>query len=99
MLHVLAILRAGAGGRGGDCTSNQRPPAGILDPEDHGSTTVEMAVLADPGLTERQKHVLIEIHSSFVKENERNAADLAAAAPDAAAPGADERRPAPDPTR
>ena len=71
--------------------------AGILDPEDHRSTTVEMAVLGDPGLTERQKHVLIEIHTSFVKENERNAADLAAAAP-APAAGADEHRPAPDPT-
>ena len=70
--------------------------AGILDPKDHGSTTVEMAVLADPGLTERQKHVLIEIHSSFVKENERNAADQAAAAP--ADPGTGERQPAPDPT-
>ncbi|SDR79014.1 Helix-turn-helix [Friedmanniella luteola] len=71
--------------------------AGILDPEDHPSTTVEMAVLGDPGLTERQKHVLIEIHTSFVKENERNAADLAAAAPGAAGP-ADEHRPAPDRT-
>jgi transcriptional regulator with XRE-family HTH domain len=73
--------------------------AGILDPEDHGSTTVEMAVLADPGLTERQRHVLIEIYSSFTKENERNAADLAAAAPGAAASGADEHRPAADPSR
>ncbi len=66
--------------------------AGILDPDDHRSTTVEMAVLADPGLTERQKHVLIEVHSSFVKENERNAADLAAAAPEATGTGSDEHR-------
>lgn len=70
--------------------------AGILDPEDHRSTTVEMAVLADPGLTERQRHVLVEIYSSFVKENERNAADLAAAAP--AGPGTEEDPPAPEPT-
>ena len=69
--------------------------AGILDPEDHRSTTVEMAVLADLRLTERQKHVLIEIHTSFVKENERTAADLAASAP---APDVDALRPAPDPT-
>jgi transcriptional regulator with XRE-family HTH domain len=72
--------------------------AGILDPQDHRTTTVEMAVLADPDLTERQKHVLVEIYSSFTKENERNAADLAAAAPGPAAPGADQHRPAPDPT-
>ncbi|WP_375425857.1 helix-turn-helix domain-containing protein [uncultured Friedmanniella sp.] len=54
--------------------------AGILDPLDHPSTTVEMAVLADPGISERQKHVLIEIYSSFVRENERSAADQAATA-------------------
>ena len=70
--------------------------AGILDPEDHRSTTVEMAVLTDPGLTERQKHVLIEIHTSFVKENERTAADLAAAVPIPV--DADVPRPAPEPT-
>ena len=72
--------------------------AGILDPQDHRTTTVEMAVLADPDLTERQKHVLVEIYSSFTKENERNAADLAAAAPGSAATGADQHRMAPDPT-
>ena len=70
--------------------------AGILDPEDHRSTTVEMAVLADSGLTERQKHVLIEIHTSFVKENERSAADLAVTAP--APADAEAVRPASDPT-
>ena len=44
--------------------------AGILDPEDHPVTSVEMAVLADPAITERQKRVLIDIYASFVKENE-----------------------------
>ena len=44
--------------------------AGILDPDDHPVTSVEMAVLADPAITERQKQVLIDIHASFVKENE-----------------------------
>ena len=44
--------------------------AGILDPEDHPATSVEMAVLADGGLTERQKQVLIDIYHSFVREDE-----------------------------
>ena len=46
--------------------------AGILDPEEHASTTVEMAVLADGAITERQKRVLIDVYDSFVKENERS---------------------------
>jgi transcriptional regulator with XRE-family HTH domain len=42
--------------------------AGILDlREDHG--LVVDAVLADDGLTERQKQVLLEIYDSFRKEN------------------------------
>ncbi len=45
--------------------------AGILDPTDHPTTTVEMAVLADPAITERQRRVLIDVYSSFVKENEQ----------------------------
>ena len=49
--------------------------AGILDPDDHGATSVEMAVLADASISERQKGVLVEIYTSFVKENERNASD------------------------
>jgi transcriptional regulator with XRE-family HTH domain len=57
--------------------------AGILDPRDHPSTTVEMAVLADPALTERQRSVLLDIYGSFVRESE-----AASAAP----------APAPDPT-
>jgi transcriptional regulator with XRE-family HTH domain len=47
--------------------------AGILDPDDHPATSVEMAVLADTAITERQKGVLIDVYTSFVKENERNA--------------------------
>lgn len=69
--------------------------AGILDPEDHPSTTVEMAVLADAGVSERQKRVLIEIYTSFVRENERNAADQAAAAE---APLSQPPQSPPDPT-
>jgi len=43
--------------------------AGILDAEDHPNAGVEMAVLADTAITERQKRVLIDIYTSFVKEN------------------------------
>lgn len=45
--------------------------AGILDPQDHHATTVEMAVLADTAITERQKRVLIDVYASFVRENAR----------------------------
>ena len=47
--------------------------AGILDPEEHATTSVEMAVLADGAITERQKRVLIDVYTSFVKENEKSA--------------------------
>lgn len=46
--------------------------AGILDPAEHPATTVEMAILADSAITERQKNVLIDVYGSFVKENERH---------------------------
>jgi transcriptional regulator with XRE-family HTH domain len=42
--------------------------AGILD-EREGGSDVATAVLGDPGLTERQKQVLLEIYDSFRKEN------------------------------
>ena len=47
--------------------------AGILDPDDHPTTSVEMAVLADAAITERQKRVLIDVYTSFVNENEKAA--------------------------
>ena len=47
--------------------------AGILDPDDHRATSVEMAVLTDMAITERQKRVLIDVYTSFVKENSRTA--------------------------
>src|SRR5881394_1899079 len=43
--------------------------AGILD-ERYGDSDVPTAVLSDPGITERQKQVLLEIYDSFRKENE-----------------------------
>jgi transcriptional regulator with XRE-family HTH domain len=49
--------------------------AGILD-ERVGDDTVTGAILADTGLTERQKQVLLEIYESFRRENAaREAAD------------------------
>jgi len=59
--------------------------AGILDPDDHPATSVEMAVLADSAITERQRRVLIDVYSSFVKENEK-AATTDEATPDPSTP-------------
>ncbi len=42
--------------------------AGILQRENGGA--VRDAIAADEGLTDRQKHVLLEIYDSFHKENE-----------------------------
>ena len=39
--------------------------AGILEPDEDGARSVELAVLADPGLNERQKQALLEIYRSF----------------------------------
>ena len=46
--------------------------AGILD-ERYGDSDVPTAVLGDPGLTERQKQVLLEIYESFRRENDEHA--------------------------
>lgn len=47
--------------------------AGILD-ERVGDDTVTTAILADTGLTERQKQVLLEIYESFRRESAEAAA-------------------------
>ena len=60
--------------------------AGILDPEDHPATTVEMALQADNNLTERQRQVLSDIYTSFVKENAHT--PVVSTLPDDAAPAA-----------
>ena len=39
--------------------------AGILDPDEDGVRSVELAILADTGLTERQKQSLLDIYQSF----------------------------------
>jgi transcriptional regulator with XRE-family HTH domain len=55
--------------------------AGILDPDDHPTTSVEMAILADAAISERQKRVLMDIYASFVRENEAIAPAPPSAAP------------------
>src|ERR671921_294329 len=42
--------------------------AGIVSP-DHGGGSVELAVLDDPALTERQKQTLLDVYSSFIAQN------------------------------
>ncbi len=43
--------------------------AGILSPDDHDIRSVEAAILADPGLTERQKQSLVDVYRSFRAAN------------------------------
>ena len=57
--------------------------AGILEDRPAGSDLVT-AVLADQGLTERQKSVLVEIYESFRRENRAAGLDPASARPNAA---------------
>ena len=56
--------------------------AGILDPEDGEVRSVELAVLADSGLTERQKQSLLDVYSSFRAANQAAAAQAAEPAED-----------------
>jgi transcriptional regulator with XRE-family HTH domain len=43
--------------------------AGILDPSEGAAGSVELAVLGDPGLTERQKQSLLDVYNSFLALN------------------------------
>lgn len=43
--------------------------AGILDPDDRTTSTVEMALLADATISERHKQVLLDVYRSFVAED------------------------------
>ena len=43
--------------------------AGILDPEDGEARSVELAVLADTGLTDRQKQSLLDVYQTFRAAN------------------------------
>ena len=69
--------------------------AGILD-ERVGDDTVTGAILADTGLSERQKQVLLEIYESFRRENVARATDtdVEPEPADAAGPAAPQARPA-----
>jgi len=49
--------------------------AGILNPEDGVGGSVELAVLADTGLTERQKQSLLDVYSSFLAINAASKVD------------------------
>ncbi len=48
--------------------------AGFLDPEDDQERSVQLAVRADPRLSERQKQVLLDIYESFRQEADRRPA-------------------------
>jgi transcriptional regulator with XRE-family HTH domain len=43
--------------------------AGILDPNADGERSVQLAVLADPALNERQKQALLDVYASFCSTN------------------------------
>jgi transcriptional regulator with XRE-family HTH domain len=49
--------------------------AGLLDPDDGEVRSVELAVLADTGLTERQKQSLLDVYQSFRAANAQPSGD------------------------
>ena len=51
--------------------------AGIVRPDDGTATSVELAVLGDVALTERQKQSLLDVYSSFLALNAAAAEDVA----------------------
>lgn len=44
--------------------------AGILSPDDDEIRSVELAILGDPGLSERQKQALLEVYEAFRAVND-----------------------------
>jgi len=52
--------------------------AGIVSPEAGSVGTVELAVLSDSGLTERQKQTLLDVYASFIATNDDQPATNAA---------------------
>jgi len=44
--------------------------AGIVSPDDGVGGSVELAVLSDAGLTERQKQTLLDVYASFISLND-----------------------------
>ena len=63
--------------------------AGIVSPDDGVGGSVELAILGDTGLTERQKQSLLDVYASFIALN------AAEAAADPGTPSAGEEAPAP----
>lgn len=59
--------------------------AGIVSPDEGLGGSVELAVLADPALTERQKQSLLDVYQSFLAMN--GAAAGSGAGPGPAKPG------------
>ncbi|PVG84483.1 transcriptional regulator [Nocardioides gansuensis] len=49
--------------------------AGIVNPARGAGSSVELAILADTGLTERQKQSLLDVYASFLALNGERAAD------------------------
>jgi transcriptional regulator with XRE-family HTH domain len=49
--------------------------AGIVNPDDGVGGSVELAILGDTGLTERQKQTLLDVYQSFLAMNSRDADD------------------------
>ena len=49
--------------------------AGIISPDEGAGGSVELAVLSDTGLTERQKQSLLDVYSSFLALNASRAGD------------------------
>ena len=64
--------------------------AGILSPDSNIGGSVELAVLADPSLTERQKHSLLDVYHSFLALNNRVTDDAPAVEEPAQAPNPEE---------
>jgi transcriptional regulator with XRE-family HTH domain len=55
--------------------------AGIVHPDPGQPGSVELAILADTALTERQKHSLLDVYASFLALNERDATPAPPAEP------------------
>jgi transcriptional regulator with XRE-family HTH domain len=64
--------------------------AGILNPDDDQVRSVELAILGDPGLTERQKQALLEVYESFRAVTESTHASTGTQAEPETGPLADE---------
>ena len=60
--------------------------AGILNLDDSEVRSVELAVLADTGLTERQKQTLLDVYASFRSSNAGGRAEPQTDAPAGSAP-------------